>query len=80
MAVGDAHAFPGFLTPIPTQLSFQIHQLLFSHVSAESERQKCAVKQVRINRVLNSQPPGHESDMLTTAPPGQDIQCRSHVL
>ena len=22
MAVGDAHVFPGFLTPVPTQLSF----------------------------------------------------------
>ena len=35
MAVGDAHAFPGFLTPVLTQLSFQSHQLLFSHTSAE---------------------------------------------
>ena len=35
MVVGDAHVFPGFLTPVPTQLSFQSHQLLFSHASAE---------------------------------------------
>ena len=35
MAVGDAHEFPGFLTPILTQLSFQNHRLLFSHASAE---------------------------------------------
>ena len=35
MAVGDAHMFPGFLTPVPTQISFQSHWLLFSHASAE---------------------------------------------
>ena len=35
MVVGDAHVFPGFLTPVLTQLSFQSHQLLFSHASAE---------------------------------------------
>ena len=35
MAVGDAHVFPGFLTPVLPQLSFQSHQLLFSHASAE---------------------------------------------
>ena len=35
MAVGDAHVFPGFLTPVLTQLSFQSHRLLFSHVSEE---------------------------------------------
>ena len=31
--VGDAHVFHGFLTPVLTQLSFQSHQLLFSHAS-----------------------------------------------
>ena len=35
MAVGDAHVFPGFLTPVLTQISFQSHRLLFSHASAE---------------------------------------------
>ena len=35
-AVGDPHVFPGFLTIAPTQLSFQSHRLLFSHVSAET--------------------------------------------
>ena len=35
MAVGDAHVFPGFLTPVLTQLSFQSHPLLFSHASSE---------------------------------------------
>ena len=35
MVVGDTHVFPGFLTPVLTQLSFQNHRLLFSHASAE---------------------------------------------
>ena len=35
MAVGDAHVFPGFLTPVLTQISFQSHRPLFSHVSAD---------------------------------------------
>ena len=35
MAVGDAHVFPGFLTPVFTQISSQSHQQLFSHASAE---------------------------------------------
>ena len=35
MAVGDAHVFPGFLTPVLTQHSFQRHRLLFSHASVE---------------------------------------------
>ena len=35
MAVGDAYMFPGFLTPVLTQLSFQSHRLLFSDASAE---------------------------------------------
>ena len=35
MAVGEAYVFPGFLTPVLTQPSFQSHRLLFSHASAE---------------------------------------------
>ena len=31
---------------------------------------KYAGKKVCLNRELNSQPPGHESDMLITEPPG----------
>ena len=34
-AVGDAHVFPGFLTPVQTQISFQSHRLFFSHASAQ---------------------------------------------
>ena len=35
MAVGDAHVFPGFLTPVLKQLSFQSHRLLFLLASTE---------------------------------------------
>ena len=35
IVVGDTHVFPGFLTPVLTQLSFQSHWLLFSYASAE---------------------------------------------
>ena len=35
MAVGDTHVFPGFHTPVLTQISFQSHRLLFSHASTE---------------------------------------------
>ena len=35
MAVGDAYVFPGFLTPVLTNFSYQSHRLLFSHASAE---------------------------------------------
>ena len=35
LAVSDAHVFPGFLTPVLTQLSFQSHRLIFSHASTE---------------------------------------------
>ena len=35
MAVGDAHVFPGFLTPVLTLLSFPRHRLIFSNASAD---------------------------------------------
>ena len=70
MAVGDAHVFPGFLTPVPTQISFQSHRLLFSHAFSSGELRKYTGKKFRLHRVSNSQPLGHESDMLTTEPLG----------
>ena len=81
MAVGDAHVFPGFLTPELTQLSFQSHRLLFSHALGAVRGGKCAAKKVRLNRVSNSRPPGHESDALTTEPPGRgfDNGCSSRL-
>ena len=35
MAVGDAHVFPGFPTPVLTQLFFPKPPTIFSHSSAE---------------------------------------------
>ena len=53
MAVNDAHVFPGFLTPVLTELYFQRHKLLFSHASAEVEKQKYIRKKVCLNQVSN---------------------------
>ena len=64
MAVGDAYVFPGFLTPVLTHIYFQ------SHLS-KGERRKYAGEKFRLNRVSNSQPPGHESDTLITEQPGR---------
>ena len=71
MAVGDAHVFPGFLTPVLTHLFFPKPPTSFLTCFCRGERQKYARKNVRLNRGLNSQPPGHETDMLTTKPHGQ---------
>ena len=71
MAAGEAYVFPGFLTPVLRQLSFQSHQLLFSHASAEVRGENTPERKSGLNWGSNSQPPGHESDMLTTEPPGR---------
>ena len=71
MAVGDAYVFPGFLTPVLTQLFFPKPPTTFLTCFCRGERRKYAGKKSRLNRGSNSQPPGHESDMLTTEPPGQ---------
>ena len=68
MAVGDAYVFPGFLTPVLTQLFFpNPPTTFFSHASAEVRGEKKS----RLNRASKSQPQGHESDTLTTEPPGR---------
>ena len=71
MAVGDAHVFPGFLTPVLTQLFFPKPPTTFLTCFCRGERQNYARKKSRLNRGSNSQPPGHESDTLTTEPPGR---------
>ena len=74
MAVGDAHMFPGFLTSKLRQLSFQSHRLLFSHAFSKGARRKCAGNKVNLNQRSNLQPPGHESDTLTTEPSGRGFR------
>ena len=64
MAVGDAHVFPGFFTPVLTHLSFQNQRQIFSHASAEVRGEN------KPERMFASQPPGHKSDTLTTEPTG----------
>ena len=53
------HVFPGFLSPVLTQL---FYPTTFLTCFCRGERQKYAGKKSRLNRELNSQPPGHESD------------------
>ena len=69
MAVCDAHVFPGFLIPVLTQIFFPKPPTTFSNASAEVRGEKYARKKSRLNWELNSQPPGHESNRLTTEPP-----------
>ena len=76
MAVGDAYVFPGFLKPVLTQLFFPKPPTTFLTCSCRGERRKYAGKKRRLNWGSNSQPPGHESDILTTEPPGRGpLQC-----
>ena len=70
MAVGDAYVFPGFLTPVLTQLFFPKPPTTFLKCFCRGERRKYAGKKSHLNRGSNLQPPGHESDTLTTEPPG----------
>ena len=71
MAVGDAYVFPGFLTPVLTQLFFPKPPTTFLICFCRGERRKYAGKKSRLIRGSNSQPPGHESDTLTTEPSGR---------
>ena len=71
MAVGDAYVFPGFLTPVLTQLFFPKPSTTFLTCYCRGERRKYAGKKSRLNRGSNSQAPGHESNTLTTEPPGR---------
>ena len=68
------YVFPGFLTPILTQLFFPKPPTTFLTCFCRGERRKYAGKKSRLNRGSNSQPPGHESDTLTTEPPGRGFK------
>ena len=67
MAVGDAHVFPGVLSPILTKPLTTFLTFL------RGERRTYAGKKVCLNRVSNLQPPGHESDTLTTESPWRGL-------
>ena len=71
MVVGDAYVFPSFLTPVLTQLFFPKPPITFLTCFCRDERRKHAGKKCRLNQGSSLQPPGHESDTLTTEPPGR---------
>ena len=70
MAVGDAYVFPGFLTPVLTLLFFPKPPTTFLPCFCRGERRKYAGKKVA-STGDRTQPLGHESDTLTTEPPGR---------
>ena len=73
MAVGDAYVFPGFLIPVLTQLFFPKPPTTFLTCFCKGERRKYAGKKSRLNRAVNSQPLGLQSNMLTTEPPRRGL-------
>ena len=52
---------------------FQKPPTTFLTCFSRGDRPKYVGKKVRLNRVSKSQPPGHESDTLTTEPPGRGL-------
>ena len=58
--ISDPHAFPSFLTPVLTQLSFPKPPTTFLTCFSKGVRRKYAGKKVCLNRVSNSQLLGHE--------------------
>ena len=80
MAVGDAHVFPGFLTPVLTQLFYPKPPTTLLTCFCRGEKRQYAGKKSRLNRGSNSQPPGHESDTLTTEPPGRGPKGTASLL
>ena len=71
MVIGDAYVFPGFLTPVLTQLFFPKPPTTFFACFCRGERRKYDGKKSHLHQGSNLQPPGHESDTLTTEPPGR---------
>ena len=69
MLVGDTHVFPGFLTPVLTQLFLPKPLTTLLTCFCRGERQKYAKKKSCLNWGLNSQPQGHESNTLAVEPP-----------
>ena len=63
--------FPGFLTPVLTQLFLPKPPTTFLTCFCRGEKRTYKGKKSRLNQGSNSQPPGHESNMLTTEPPAQ---------
>ena len=79
MAVGDAQVFPGFLTPVLTQLFFPKPPTTFLTCFCRGEGRKYTGMKSRLNQGSNSQPPGRETDKLTTEPPGRGLSTDGHT-
>ena len=73
MAVCDTYVFPGFLTQVLTRISFQSHQILFSHASAEVRGKNMRERNIAST---GSQTHNHHKVMSLThsplSPPGLD--------
>ena len=79
MAVGDALMFPAFHTPLLTLISVQSHRLLFSH-SAQVRGENTPERSFASTGSRNhNKQPGHESDALTTEPPGRGAGSKDYV-
>ena len=79
IAVDGAQVFPGFFTPVLTQLFFPKPPTTFLTWFCRGERRKYVGKKVCLNRGLNSQPPDHESDTLTTEPPRRGVVLQTRL-
>ena len=77
MAVDEAYVFPGFRTK--AQPFFPKPPTTVLTCFCRGERRKYAGKKVRLNRGSNSQPPGYESDTLTTESPERGV-CQRTVI
>ena len=71
-AHGDAHVFPGFLTPV-LALFFPKPPTTFLTCFCRREGRQNAGMKSRLKRGSNSQPPCNESDTLTAEPPGRGM-------
>ena len=68
--ISDAYAFPGFLTPVLTQLFFPKPPTTFLTYFCRGERRKYVGKKKSPQPgIEHTQAPGHEYDTLTTEPP-----------
>ena len=78
--------FPGFLTPVLTQLSFQSHRLLFSHASIEARGEKTPERKFAsiwyrtqnhqvISPTRSQEPPGQGQSKAGLRQPGKQIKA-----
>ena len=80
MAVSDAHVFPGFLTPVLTQLFFQKPPTTLLTCFCRGKRGKYAGNKIHLNWGSNSKAPGHESNTLTTEPLGGAVRKEENAV